>query len=113
MGATLRAPDAAREAYRIPLDWVRTGQAYLVELEVVADVSGAPTARLGCSEDGWLEVSDDAGAHWYEVPASVQAGYELGPLLASVRKAISLRLTVPPGLPVRREVVELYLGLGT
>ncbi len=109
----LSAPDGSQEIRRLALDWVRVGQPYDVDLEVVADGEAADTALLACSEADWLEVSQDGGLNWDPVPTDPVYGVELGPFAADERREITLRLTVPPGTAVRTQLVELWLGLGT
>jgi hypothetical protein len=98
---------------RLALDWVRVGEAYTVDLEVVADGAAASSAVLACSVADWLEVSDDDGVTWTAVGTDPATGVELGPLADGERKAITLRLTIPLGTDVRTKIVELWLGTGT
>lgn len=109
----LSAPDGSQEIRRLALDWVRVGEPYEVDLEVVADGAAAATVLLACSQADWLEVSQDGGLNWDPVPTDPTVGVELGPLAADQRREITLRLTVPVGTSVRTALVELYLGLGT
>lgn len=113
MAVRLSAPGGAVEIRRLAVDWVEVGTSHLVDVEVVADGTAATTAKLACSQSGWLEVSDDAGATWSAVPTDPRAGVELGPLAEDERRSITLRLTVPGGTSVRTQIVELYVGLGT
>ena len=113
MALRLSAPEGSKPLRRLALDWVRVGEAYTVDLELVADGAVASTALLACSVADWLEVSDDDGATWTAVPTDPTAGVELGPLGVDERKAITLRLTIPPAMSVRTKIVELMLGTGT
>lgn len=112
MALRLSAPEGSKPLRRLALDWVRVGEPYTVDLELVADGAAAPVAMLACSQAGWLEVSDDDGATWTALGTDPTAGVELGPLAADERKAITLRLTIPPATSVRTQIVKLKLGTG-
>lgn len=102
----LRAPDSAREIWRIPADFVVVGSAYDFDLEVVATEAHS-TAKLGASLAGALQA--DLGGGFSAVPTDVQSGFDLGTFTAGQKKSITLRLTVPD---VRNLAIELALGIG-
>ena len=105
----LRPVDGAREIIRIAADFVVVGSSYDFELEVVATEAHS-TALLAAEVAGYLEVH--AGVSWEDVPDDVENGFDLGSFSAGERKAITFRLTVPGGTPLRDKSIEILLGTG-
>lgn len=105
----LRPVDGAREIVRIPADFVVVGSSYDFELEVVA-TEAHPTALLAAEVANYLEVSTGGG--FSAVPDDVESGFDLGAFSEGQRKAITLRLTVPGGTPLRSKAIEIQLGMG-
>ncbi len=105
----LRAVDGAREIIRIPADFVVVGSSYDFDLEVVATEAHS-IALLAAEIANYLEI--DAGGGFFAVPDDVESGFDLGAFSADERKAITLRLTVPGGTPLREQPIEILLGMG-
>jgi len=105
----LRPVNGAREIVRIPADFVVVGNSYDFELEVVATEAHS-IALLAAEIENYLEVN--AGVSWEDVPDDVESGFDLGAFSAGERKAITLRLTVPGGTPLRTRSIEILLGMG-
>jgi len=105
----LRPVDGAREIIRIPAEFVIVGSSYDFDLEVVATEAHS-TAQFAAEIANYLEI--DAGGGFFAVPDDVQSGFDLGAFSAAERKAITLRLTVPGGTPLRKKSIEILLGMG-
>lgn len=112
MSVRLSAVGAAYEIRHLAIDWARLDTDYDLDLEVVAD-DAHDECRIACSLADWVDVSDDAGATWHDVPTSVQSGYDLGPVTAGDRIPITLRVHPPAATTNDRlTAIELYLGTG-
>ncbi len=109
MPLELRPVDGAREIVRIPADFVVVGSSYDFDLEVVATEAHS-IALLAAEVANYLEVSTGGG--FTAVPDDVESGFDLGAFSAAERKAITLRLTVPGGTPLRTKSIEILLGIG-
>lgn len=106
----LTAPGGALELRHISADWLRLTVARSVTLDVVA-VDAHAAVTLWASR-AWLEVSV-AGGPYLAVGATRGTAASLGAFTAGQRKVIILRLTVPALTSIRREIINLNIGIGT
>jgi len=107
-------PNSQVEVRRIPVEGYLVGAEKILDLELLARTA-SDECRIAVAEAAyadWLHVSDDAGAHWYDVPALCADGHEIGPLTEGQRKAIKVALLVPEETEVRTRSVGLKVGLG-
>ncbi len=78
---------------------------------VTVDVVGTmPVVQLYCEVAGVLQVSQDGGTTWDDVPADPFNGVEIGPV--SGRKTLKLKLNVPALTAMRWKSIGLHFAKG-
>lgn len=110
MSAMLTEPGTLVEARWIYAHSYVVGTDRVFDFEVYSP-DGQTEAKLGCTHP-WCRVSTNGGASYVDIPTNVQQGIEMGPLTAGQRKAIKVKLAIPPGTAARTRSVGLPIGLG-